>query len=66
MKFLKLPIILGALLLVPNILEADGHKGEGMIGLVVVGGDTSNKMQVEKAKTLGKSKDKLKSLLAKL
>ena len=42
------------------------HKGEGMIGLVVVGGDTSNKMQVEKAKTVGKSKDKLKSLLAKL
>jgi hypothetical protein len=30
MKFLKLPIILGTLLLVPNILEADGHKGEGM------------------------------------
>tara|TARA_A100001015_G_scaffold117800_1_gene130643 strand:+ start:118 stop:534 length:417 start_codon:yes stop_codon:yes gene_type:complete len=42
------------------------YKGEGMIGLVVVGGDTSNKMQVEKAKTVGKSKDKLKSLLAKL
>ena len=33
------------------------HKGEGMIGLVVVGGDTSNKMQVEKAKAVGKSKD---------
>ena len=30
MKFLKLPIILGTLLLVPNILEADDHKGEGM------------------------------------
>ena len=30
MKFLKLPIILGALFLVPNILEADDHKGEGM------------------------------------
>ena len=42
------------------------HKGEGMIGLVVVGGDTSNKMQVAKAKAVGKSKKKLKSLLAQL
>ena len=42
------------------------HKGQGMIGLVVVGGDTSNEMQVAKAKAVGKSKKKLKSLLAQL
>ena len=42
------------------------HKGQGMVGLVVVGGDTSNKMQVSKAKAIGKSKKKLKSLLAQL
>ena len=42
------------------------HKGMGMIGLVVVGGDTSNKDQVAKAKSMGKSKKKLKKLLAEL
>jgi pseudoazurin len=42
------------------------HKGTGMIGLVVVGGDTSNKTQVSKAKAIGKSKKKLKSLLSQL
>ena len=42
------------------------HKGMGMIGLVVVGGDTSNKDAVAKAKALGKSKKKLKSLLGEL
>ena len=42
------------------------HKGMGMIGLVVVGGDTSNKTQVSKAKAIGKSKKKLKSLLSQL
>ena len=42
------------------------HKGMGMIGLVVVGGDTSNKDQIAKAKALGKSKKKMKKLLAKL
>ena len=40
------------------------HKGMGMIGLVVVGGDTSNKAQISKAKAIGKSKKKLKALLA--
>jgi pseudoazurin len=39
------------------------HKGMGMIGLVVVGGDVSNKDEVAKAKALGKSKKKLKALL---
>ena len=42
------------------------HKSMGMIGLVVVGGDTSNKDDVAKAKALGKSKKKLKALLASL
>ncbi|MGB1953663.1 MAG: plastocyanin/azurin family copper-binding protein [Candidatus Puniceispirillum sp.] len=42
------------------------HKGMGMIGLVVVDGDLSNKDEVAKAKALGKSKKKLKALLASL
>jgi len=42
------------------------HKGMGMIGLVVVGGDTSNKDQIAKAKAMGKSKKKLKALLGEL
>ena len=42
------------------------HKGMGMIGLVVVGDDTSNKDVVAKAKALGKSKKKLKKLLGEL
>ena len=42
------------------------HKGMGMIGLVVVGGDTSNADTVAKAKVKGKSKKKLKKLLGEL
>ena len=42
------------------------HKGMGMIGLVVVGGDLSNKDDIAKAKAMGKSKNKLKTLLASL
>ena len=42
------------------------HKSMGMIGLVVVGGDTSNKDEIAKAKALGKSKKKLQALLASL
>lgn len=42
------------------------HKGMGMIGLVVVGDDTSNKDQISKAKALGKSKKKLRKLLGEL
>jgi hypothetical protein len=38
----------------------------GMIGLVVVGNDTSNKDDIAKAKALGKSKKKLKELLGDL
>ena len=42
------------------------HKGMGMIGLVVVGNDMSNINDVKKAKAYGKSKKKLKKLLASL
>jgi len=42
------------------------HKGMGMIGLVVVGDNLSNIGDVKKAKAYGKSKKKLKKLLASL
>ena len=42
------------------------HKGMGMIGLVVVGNDLSIIDDVKKAKAYGKSKKKLKKLLASL
>ena len=42
------------------------HKGMGMIGLVVVANDVSNIDEVASAKALGKSKKKLKKLLASL
>jgi pseudoazurin len=42
------------------------HKGMGMIGLVVVGNDLSNLEEVASATARGKSKKKLKSLLAGL
>ena len=40
------------------------HKGMGMIGLVVVDNDTSNKDVIAKAKAMGKSKKKLKTLIS--
>ena len=42
------------------------HKGMGMIGLVIVGEDISNKDDIAKAKAMGKSKKKLKALLGEL
>ena len=42
------------------------HKGMGMIGLVVVGKDLSNIDNIASAKAMGKSKKKLKTLLASL
>ena len=42
------------------------HKGMGMIALVVVGDDTSNIDDIAGAKAVGKSKKKLKDLLAEL
>ena len=42
------------------------HKSMGMIALVVVGGDTSNKDAIAKIKAMGKSKKKLPKLLEQL
>ena len=42
------------------------HKGTGMIGLIVVGKDISNKDEITNAKAVGKSKKKLASLIEKL
>ena len=42
------------------------HKGMGMIGLVVVGNDLSNIEDIASAKAVGKSKKKLRALLASL
>ena len=42
------------------------HRGVGMIALVVVGGDTSNKDVISKVKVIGKAKKKLPILLGKL
>ena len=42
------------------------HKGVGMIALIVVGGDTSNKDVISKVKVLGKAKKKLPTLLGQL
>jgi pseudoazurin len=46
--------------------ECTPHKGMGMIALVVVGDDTSNKDAIAKVKVLGKSKKKLAGLLEQL
>ena len=42
------------------------HKGTGMIGLIVVGKDISNKDEISNAKAVGKSKKKLAGLIQKL
>ena len=42
------------------------HKSMGMIGLVIVDGDTSNIGEIAKSKAVGKSKKKLKALLSEL
>ena len=38
----------------------------GMIGLVIVGDDTSNKKNISKTKVFGKSKKKLKKWLSEI
>jgi len=48
------------------LYQCTPHKGMGMIALVIVGNDTSNKDAIAKAKVLGKSKKKLKKLLGEL
>ena len=42
------------------------HKSMGMIGIVVVGDDLSNKSSISKVRVLGKSKKKLKKLLGEI
>ena len=48
------------------LYQCTPHKGVGMIALVVVGGDVSNKHLVEQAKVFGKSKKILPELLSQL
>lgn len=48
------------------LYQCTPHKSMGMIGLVVVGNDMSNKDIIAKAKVFGKSKKKLKALLGDL
>ena len=48
------------------LYQCTPHASMGMIGLVVVGGDTSNIDAIAKAKVRGKSKKKLKKLLGEL
>ena len=45
------------------LYQCTPHKAMGMIGLVVVGGNTDNLDSIKKAKVLGKSKKKLKKIL---
>ena len=46
--------------------ECTPHKSMGMIALIVVGDDISNKDAIAKVKVFGKSKKKLKALLEDL
>ena len=48
------------------LYQCTPHATMGMIALVVVGDDTSNKTAIAKAKVRGKSKRKLKELLTEL
>ena len=48
------------------LYQCTPHKGLGMIALVVVGDDMSNKSQIAKTRVFGKSKKKLKGLIGEL
>ena len=48
------------------LYQCTPHKAMGMIALIVVGDDTSNKSQVAKTRVFGKSKKKLKGLIGEL
>jgi pseudoazurin len=48
------------------LYQCTPHASMGMIGLVIVGGDTSNKDTIAKVKAMGKSKKKLKALIEQL
>ena len=48
------------------LYQCTPHKSMGMIGIVVVGGDTSNKDAIAKAKLSGKSKKKRDKFLSEI
>jgi len=48
------------------LYQCTPHKSMGMIGLVIVGDDVSNKKQISKTKVFGKSKKKLKKWLSEI
>ena len=48
------------------LYQCTPHKSMGMIGLVIVGDDTSNIKQISKTKVFGKSKKKLKKWLSEI
>ena len=48
------------------LYQCTPHASMGMIALVIVGDDISNKDAIAKAKVRGKSKKKLKALLGEL
>ena len=48
------------------LYQCTPHKAMGMIALIVVGDDTSNKSQIAKTRVFGKSKKKLKGLIGEL
>ena len=48
------------------LYQCTPHKSMGMIALVIVGGDTSNKDEVAKVKMVAKAKKKLPELLGQL
>ena len=48
------------------LYQCTPHKGLGMIALVVVGDDTSNKGEIAKTRVFGKSKKTLKGLIGEL
>ncbi len=48
------------------LYQCTPHKAMGMIALIVVGDDTSNKSRVAKTRVFGKSKKKLKGLIGEL
>ena len=48
------------------LYQCTPHKAMGMIGIVIVGGDTSNLEEIKKVKLFGKSKKVFKNLLKDL
>ena len=48
------------------LYQCTPHKSMGMIALVVVGGDVSNKDAISKVKMMGRGKKKLAELLGQI